>query len=43
MMRMSRVMNPEWTTGDGIYEVLIDASTGIVVDIIYDSGLNGNG
>ena len=34
---------PEWVNGDGIYEVLIDASTGIVVDIIYDSGLNGNG
>ena len=34
---------PVWTEGDGIYEVLIDAESGQITDIIYDSGLNGNG
>ena len=28
---------------DGLYEVLINAESGQIEDIIYDSGLNGNG
>ena len=34
---------PAWTERDGLYEVLIDAESGQIEDIIYDSGLNGNG
>ena len=34
---------PEWTEKDGQYIVFIDAETGIVEDLIYDTTLNGNG
>ena len=34
---------PTWTEKDGIYEVLIDAENGSILDIIYDASLNGNG
>lgn len=34
---------PEWTEGDGQYWVSVNVETGVIEDIIYDSGLNGNG
>ena len=43
---LNLIQNPfttEWTDKDGTYEVIFDAETGEIRDVIYDSGLNGNG
>ena len=32
-----------FTEGDGLYTVEINAQTGVIEDVCYDSGLNGNG
>ena len=34
---------PEWTEKDGQYWVSVNVETGVIEDILYDSGLNGNG
>ena len=34
---------PEWTAMDGQYWVAVNVETGVIEDILYDSGLNGNG
>lgn len=34
---------PEWTEMDGQYWVAVNVETGVIEDILYDSGLNGNG
>ena len=34
---------PEWTEMDGQYWVSVNVETGVIEDILYDSGLNGNG
>lgn len=34
---------PEWTEGDGQYWVSVNVETGVIEEILYDSGLNGNG
>ena len=32
-----------WTAGDGIYIVEVNAESGVIEGIIYDSGIAGNG
>ena len=34
---------PEWTEMDGQYYVSVNVETGVIEDVLYDSGLNGNG
>ncbi len=34
---------PDWTEKDGQYWVSVNVETGMIEDILYDSGLNGNG
>lgn len=34
---------PEWTEMDGQYWVAVNVETGVIEEILYDSGLNGNG
>ena len=34
---------PEWTEKDGQYWAAVNVETGVIEDILYDSGLNGNG
>ena len=34
---------PEWTEMDGQYYVSVNVETGVIENVVYDSGLNGNG